>query len=191
MISFYLFFIFSNIYLAFFVRFQSRSLIKQERMKLQTSLVLLVIFVSQAWSQESVEIPQTDPARLFTVQIRYFSPPNVNAAVYGCVGTIITLRHVLTSAVCVNRNDVSYIAIHGRINFGWVIGDGSFENFDQINVHPEFNNQNQRAANIAVSRVSFSSLVLKFIQIKFIIFSYKTLSIRTCINRELWDKLLP
>lgn len=144
-------------------------------MELNISLVLLLICASQAFGQSSEALPENDPARLFTVQIRHFTYPNVTDAVFGCVGTLITFQHVLTSAVCVNRPANNVIVIHGRTTMNWVLENASFERVDRIHIHPDFNNNVQRVANVAVSRVrNYWMKVEGFINKTDFISSFKT-----------------
>lgn len=102
----------------------------------------------------SVPLPENDPARLFTVQIRHFTPPALNTSVFGCVGTLITFEHVLSSAACVNRVANTILVIHGRTNLNWIPADESYERVNNVYLHPDFQYNNQRVANVAVSRVS-------------------------------------
>lgn len=138
----------------FLSRARQSSLRIPPRMKFQAFVCILSALLTQVLCQTSVELGPEDPAQLFTVQIRNFSFPALENATFLCTGTIIDLRHVVTAASCVLRNSNDMIVVYGSVNKTWTAESGNFEYLEWVQIHPQFQDNNPRANNIAVLRVS-------------------------------------
>lgn len=70
------------------------------------SILAVILFISLS------QVPGEDR---FAASIHHYSQPYLNRSVYACGATVITSRHVLTTARCV---DVSHLSLEVAVEVG-------------------------------------------------------------------------
>lgn len=126
------------------------------------SVLALVLSSTGVFGAISVQVPLNDPSgSSFNVQVRhYLSPRDTGSAEFKCIGTIITLRHVLTVASCVwNKTFDDIILMVGSTLLDWRIDNSQLHDVNKIEIHPNYTNGQPMVANVAVLTVSLKKKV--------------------------------
>jgi Trypsin len=122
-------------------------------MNYRTFVLIFVCFLIQS---SSAQIPVNDTRfGSFNVQIRYYSSLENSRAEFQCLGSLISLKHVLTAASCVSSLVVNRFLLN--VGSTALLGDGDdsvAKTLIAIDCHPEFKEGQPLKANIAVLTVS-------------------------------------
>lgn len=117
-------------------------------------LTFLVIFALA--HQSTAQVPVNDTRfGSFNVQFRYFLYSENVRPVFKGLGTLITLRHVLTAASLVSDLPVNRFVVNvGSTALPGTVDDSEGTTLIEIDIHPDFKNDNNLNANVAVAKVS-------------------------------------
>jgi hypothetical protein len=104
-------------------------------MKSNLLVALLILLLQYSNAQNLVNNTKLGS---FNVQIRYFTSVENQRPQIKCLGSLITLKHVLTAASCVNLPANQYFVNVGSTAF-MGIGDDSVTNtVAEVMIHPGF-----------------------------------------------------
>jgi secreted trypsin-like serine protease len=124
-------------------------------MSLKVFAVLSLIALGSA--QTTVNIPLNDPETgSFNVQIRHYDQPfELGSSQFKCIGSVISLKCVLTAASCVIEKQASEVVIVvGSTTLDWNNDNGEVQLIEKIAVHPNYNKEQPLVANLAILFVS-------------------------------------
>lgn len=84
----------------------------------------------------------------FIVNVLHYTAPNFDHAIIRCSATIITVRHVLTTASCVDVTNTTKITIQAPLIHG-----NEVRELEKVFIHPNFDVTHPRTNNVAVLKV--------------------------------------